>query len=485
MNKILLVFFILWCSELFSQHYTERNIDTLLIKTNKALRTRISDDDLIRWNKGVIKEAIRIGYREGEAMGYVNIANRFVFGGDVKKGFEYLNKAEDLARNSKNNFLLGRINQEYAQLYSKMDVSKLALEYSSKAMNYGLKLRKDHRDCRLFLRYVYSNRSDYFYKVNQPDSAIIYLRKAVKIEAYPLDVANIAQYYTLSEVRPDSAQYYFQKAFVLLETGNFKYDKFQRAGVLYKYGLFLHSLGKNDQAINTLNMSVKLAKQVNRPKLILDNYKELSVLYKKVGNADKENEYLNKAISLQDSLNANQNQAVDLSINRLNQDRESEKVQFKNQNNTTLWYGGIVILLITLLTIYFYLRIRKKKKMLAEREKIIFEIGNETKDLKRKLNENYEIIVLLAKEKKVDFFPKFQETYPELCEELLKINSNLSRSDLAFCALIWLGFSSKEIAQSISMEHRSVQTKKYRIRKKLNLESETDLYRFFRSISEP
>jgi hypothetical protein len=159
MNKILLVFFILWCSELFSQHYTERNIDTLLIKTNKALRTRISDDDLIRWNKGVIKEAIRIGYREGEAMGYANIANRFVFGGDVKKGFEYLNKAEDLARNSKNNFLLGRINQEYGQLYSKMDVSKLALEYSSKAMNYGLKLRKDHRDCRLFLRYVYSNRS--------------------------------------------------------------------------------------------------------------------------------------------------------------------------------------------------------------------------------------------------------------------------------------------------------------------------------------
>ncbi|WP_142018107.1 helix-turn-helix transcriptional regulator [Chryseobacterium aquifrigidense] len=68
---------------------------------------------------------------------------------------------------------------------------------------------------------------------------------------------------------------------------------------------------------------------------------------------------------------------------------------------------------------------------------------------------------------------------------MLKINSNLSRSDLAFCALIWLGFSSKEIAQSISMEHRSVQTKKYRIRKKLNLESETDLYRFFRSISEP
>lgn len=485
MNKIILFSFIICYSQLFSQRYTERNIDTLLIKTNEVLRTRISDNDLIRWNKGIIKEAIRIGYREGEAMGYANIANRFIFGDDLKKGLEYLNKAEDISRKSNNNFLFGKINQEYAQVYSKMDVSKLALEYNSKAMNYGLKLKKDNRDCRLFLRYVYSTRSVYMYKVDRPDSGIIYLHKAMKIDANPLDIANIAYHYTLFESKPDSARHYFQKAFVLLETKNFKHNKFQKAVVLQDYGIFLNSQGKISEAIDTINRSIRFAKQVNRPKLILDNYKELSILYKKEGNTDKENEYLNKAISLQDSLNANQNQAVDLSINRLNKDRENEKVQFKNQNNTTLWYSGILMLLIILITIYFYLRIRKKKKKLAESEKIIFEIGEETKDLKRKLSENYEHIIQLAREKKADFFPKFQETYPELCKELLKINSNLSKSDLTFCAMIWLGFSSKEIAQCVSMEHRSVQTKKYRIRKKLNLESETDLYLFFRSISEP
>lgn len=482
MNKIILFSFIICCSELFSQRYTERNIDTLLIKTNEVLRTRISDDDLIRWNTGIIKEAIRIGYREGEAMGYANIANRYVFGGDLKKGLKYLNKAEDISGKSNNNFLLGKINQEYAQVYSKMDASKLALEYNSKAMNYALKLRKDNRDCRLFLRYIYSTRSGW---VNQPDSALIYLHKALKIDANPLDIVNIGRHYTLFEVRPDSAGYYFQKAFVLLETRNFKHNKYQRAVVLQNYGLFLQSQKKNDEAIIAYENSTAVAKQVNRPLLILGNYRELSALYKKVGNIDKENEYLNKAISLQDSLNANQNQAVDLSINRLNKDREKEKVQFKNQNKTTLWYSSIAMLLITLITIYFYLHVRKKKKKLAESEKIIFEIEEETKDLKRKLSENYELIIQLAREKKVDFFPKFQEAYPELCKELLKINSNLSKSDLAFCALIWLGFSSKEIAQCISMEHRSVQTKKYRIRKKLNLESETDLYLFFRSITEP
>lgn len=484
-NKIILLSFVLWCSELFSQHYTERNIDTLLIKTKKVLRTKLSDDDLIRWNKRIIKEAIRIGYRDGEAMGYVNIGNRYVFGGDLKQGLEYLNRAEDLSKNSKNNFLLGRINQEYAQVYSKMDVSRLALEYNSKAMNYGLKLRKDNRDCRLFLRYVYSTRAEFLYKVDKPDSAIIYLHKSMKIEANPLDIANIAHHYTIFELRPDSAQYYFQKAFMLLETEHFKHNRFQRASVLQNYGLFLHSKGKNSEAINTMETSVVVARQANRPKLILDGYKELAVLYKQEGNTEKKNEYLKKAISLQDSLNANQNQAVDLSINKLNTDRENETAQLKDENNTALWYSGISILLVLLIAVYFYLRIRKKKKKLAESEKIIVEIGKETKDLKRKLSENYEHIIQLAREKKVDFFPKFQDAYPELCKELLKINPNLSKSDLAFCALIWFGFSSKEIAQCVSMEHRSVQTKKYRIRKKLNLESETDLYLFFRSITEP
>ncbi|BFO66701.1 hypothetical protein KCF3NO3_26840 [Chryseobacterium sp. KCF3-3] len=78
----------------------------------------------------------------------------------------------------------------------------------------------------------------------------------------------------------------------------------------------------------------------------------------------------------------------------------------------------------------------------------------------------------------------FQETYPEVCQQLLKTNPQLSQSDLSFCAMIWLGFSSKKIAQYTSMEHRSVQTKKYRLRKKLYLDTETDLYQFIKSISE-
>lgn len=483
-NKTLCFSFIICCSKLFSQQSAERNIDSLLIKTNEVLRTRISDDDLIRWNKGIIKAATQIGYREGEAMGYVNIANRFLFKGDLKKGLEYLNKAEDISKKCRDNFLFGKINQEYCQIYNKINVNRLALDYNSKAMNYGLKLRKDNRDCRLFLRYVYSIRSVCMYKIKRPDSAIIYLHKCTKIDPNPLDVAHIGRHYTEYEVKPDSAEYYFRWAFELLETKSFKHNKFQRAVVLQDYGYFLQSQKKNNQAIIAFKMSTELAKQVNRPMLILYNYNELSKLYKKEHNPNKENEYLNKANSLKDSLDQNQNQAVSLSINKLIEEKEKGWAKLKTESTTALWYGSVLMLLSILFILYFYVRIRKKRTKLKESEKIILEIEKETKNLKRKLSENHENIIQLARHNSIGFLPKFQEAYPELCSELLKINPNLSKSDLSFCAMIWLGFSSKEVAQCISMEHRSAQTKKYRIRKKLNLEPETDLYCFFRSISE-
>jgi DNA-binding CsgD family transcriptional regulator len=42
-------------------------------------------------------------------------------------------------------------------------------------------------------------------------------------------------------------------------------------------------------------------------------------------------------------------------------------------------------------------------------------------------------------------------------------------SDLEYCALIKLDFNTKEIAQSKDISIRTVESKKYRLRKKLNL----------------
>ncbi|MFP3594729.1 helix-turn-helix transcriptional regulator, partial [Chryseobacterium sp. SIMBA_038] len=51
---------------------------------------------------------------------------------------------------------------------------------------------------------------------------------------------------------------------------------------------------------------------------------------------------------------------------------------------------------------------------------------------------------------------------------------DLNVGDLTFCALVRLNFSNKEIAQYGTMSVRTVESKKYRLRKKIGLPTNTD-----------
>ena len=88
----------------------------------------------------------------------------------------------------------------------------------------------------------------------------------------------------------------------------------------------------------------------------------------------------------------------------------------------------------------------------------------------------------MAKRNDPEFLSYFKEVYPGYIDQLLAINPNLENSELIFCAMLKLHFSSKEIANYTLVQHRTIQQKKYRIRKKMNIPTETDIYVFFDNI---
>jgi len=59
----------------------------------------------------------------------------------------------------------------------------------------------------------------------------------------------------------------------------------------------------------------------------------------------------------------------------------------------------------------------------------------------------------------------------------------LSATDLKLCAYIRLNLSSKEVAQILNISLKGVEVSRYRIRKKLNLPTETNLYEFLLTIT--
>ncbi|MFC2128231.1 helix-turn-helix transcriptional regulator, partial [Bacteroidota bacterium] len=63
-----------------------------------------------------------------------------------------------------------------------------------------------------------------------------------------------------------------------------------------------------------------------------------------------------------------------------------------------------------------------------------------------------------------DFLKKVKEKHP-----------SLTPNDLRLCAYLRLNLSSKEIAPLLNISHKSVEIKRYRLRKKMNLESKDNL----------
>jgi len=80
-----------------------------------------------------------------------------------------------------------------------------------------------------------------------------------------------------------------------------------------------------------------------------------------------------------------------------------------------------------------------------------------------------EEIIELAEKKSPLFLEKFQLFFPDFIPALLSINPDLISSELYMCVLIKLEFSTKKIAICTDSTVKSVESKKYRIKKKLNI----------------
>jgi hypothetical protein len=71
-----------------------------------------------------------------------------------------------------------------------------------------------------------------------------------------------------------------------------------------------------------------------------------------------------------------------------------------------------------------------------------------------------------------EFFNKLKDLYPDL-----------SQNDLKFCAYLCMNLSSKEMAQLMNVTIKAVEVGRYRLRKKLQLKPEVNLYEFLVDIS--
>ncbi len=89
-------------------------------------------------------------------------------------------------------------------------------------------------------------------------------------------------------------------------------------------------------------------------------------------------------------------------------------------------------------------------------------------------------LIALAKNNDAEFLALFNEIYPGFVASLKTIHPKIRSSELEFCAMAFLNFSTKHIAQYTYVTVRAVQIRKNRLRKKFNIPSDLDFNNWMR-----
>lgn len=469
-----LLCFVLGCNKQ-SKQFSGESFNKTLLKKNEQLRLSGDYKSLVKLNQHYLAKAQKEKYKEGEALCYINIANMYSTIGNYEKGLEYIKTAEDLLKDKSYPPLSAKLYQEYGQLNKVLGLHDNALNYNTKALYFMHKVSAEDRKS-YFLGRVYANRADFMYAKNRPDSSLIYFHNALNIERSPLYMALIAKHHLLYTGRKDSANIYLKEAVAKLGKTS---TETSETGMVYQIsGQYYNAVNQPEEALDYYGKALKVYTATNRIYQIPFVYQDIAGIYKSLGNTEQEHNFMIKYAEAKDNLNSRQNETLNLSIEKLLAAKDEE---FKTDKNKIFLYIFLGVTLSFIISFYLY---KRNRKLLLKK----YAVKHDVKEAKGEADKSaygniFDELVVLAKQNDSTFLTRFQELYPGFIDRLLEINPNLVSSELAFCAMIKLNFTSKEIANYTFIQHKSVQQKKHRLRKKLDVPTNQDLYVFFQNLS--
>lgn len=415
------------------------------------------------------------GYSKGKAISSFYIGQVLSYLGDYEKSLKYLSDAENERYSRKNTVMRSEISRIKGQVYYLLNLDNASFSEFQKAYAYTTEIEdKAERDRYTGLAYENLGMAYHMIK-NMPDSSLYWFKKKEKLLATMEEsqtfknrinlYTHYGEHYT-DQQQYDTAVYYFNKAQSLILQYDYPYSSW-----LYQRWGDLHTKKNNpDSAMIYYQKGLDNLKSTNLKNELPALYKRISETYTKLGEEDSAKLYREKQLQLGTELGSARNVAAEEAFAMLLKE-EQKLSQAKLQRYISMTVIFFVITLSVALVILLQSTRKRKKK------------ESEVSELKQKLNDAFEEVVKLAKENDAAFLSRFREVYPEFTRNLINRHPDLTNSELRLIAMIFLDFRSKEIAASMFITHRSVQTNKSRLRKKLAIPSEIDLYRYFKLFS--
>ncbi len=416
-----------------------------------------------------------IGYSKGKAMSCFYIGQVLSYLDDYQRSIEYLSLSEQERYSRDNAVMQSEISRIKGQVYYMLNLNKASFHELQKAHEYAIRIKdKKERDRHTSL--AYENLGIAYDIIKQmPDSSFYWMKRNEKLLTGAEEksifrnkinlYSHFGEYYT-GKQQYNTAALYFEKADSLIR----QYDYHYSSWLYQRWGDLQRKRGNNDSAMILYRNGLENLKTTNIKNELPGFYKRISEIYAEREEEDSARQYHEKELQISNELGKARNAAAEEAFAMLL--REEQKLSKAKLRRTISLVAILftIVLSVSIVIVYQSIIRRKKKE-------------SEVSELKLKLNDAFEEVIELARKNESSFLPRFREVYPEFSRSLLQQHPNLTNTELRLSAMIFLHFPSKEIAEYMFITHRSVQTSKSRLRKKLDIPSDTDLYSYFKTFS--
>ncbi len=446
-----------------------KEIDSLINVADNLYQNEDYDGAFIVYEK-IIEKSKDENYSKGLTKAYLGYAGIYFIKGKLDISTSYLIKAkkEPYTKESTDDMysILFRegLNLHSLGLYGDaIKKYREALTLSSTIPDKEDRINKSSK--------IHINIGDIYQSENIADSALYYYKNA-----YYSSTTNLNNKFTssisISELHIengelDSARRYLGFAQYYVQKLNSDYSDALFNEINGKY---YNASGEVQNAISAYQKSLSLNNELNRPKPQL--YKLLAEAYQKKGETVVSNDYLKRYVEVKDSLDESRKQNLNVPVLLAKTDN-ANKLEKAESNTRFIVIASFLLLGLLFMFAYFYVRRQKKKSLQGKRENI---------QLKKKLNNAFEEVVDLAMTNSPNFLSRFIEVYPEFYNQLITHYPNLTTADLKLCALMKLDFSTKEIAEINYSSLRTVQNRKYKLRKKFHLSTEENINQWIQNM---
>ena len=407
---------------------------------------------------------------------------------------------------------------------------KIALDYINKALD----LRTEYNLNSVDILHSYKSLSELYFIWNMQDKGNLYLSKTDSANNFiQKQVAEKSENwdditYKLSENYVGNCYEYkgeylfrqkrFDQALIAYNTASSYYGDFtfQKVSLLNKKANVFYMLSDFENCLKVIEECILLSKEQN---LQNEEEKALELKIKVLNKLGLSSEI---ELTVEEIL-INKDYRYSVQIDQLLSGLESKneilikKAEIKDEkekNSRIVFISIIVILILGFASAYFLSRKvyldkqmiivnqnekiakseleHKKRELAAISTNIVQEneqVSNILKDLKyyssllksEKDRNSFSPLIksinrILSEKRKEDLYSdQFNAAYPGYLEYLTRTHNDLTTADLKLCTFLRMNFNTKEIADIMGLSVRSIESRRYRLRRKLKLSKDDDL----------